>query len=391
MDPTRTPRRPGWRRRLLIRQEPGLRIGRWNVSWLLPAAVLAAIAIGDWNSSGDFRIATWIVLVPGLAAALCGVLTTALFGVAAAVVYWLLDSAWGYQYQKGAADFVLVIGGGVLAVLSSWLRGWARGYLRRVESAADAIRLAVLRPIPPGDGGLDSASSYLTADVETRVGGDFFEIQPSPHGARVLLGDVQGKGTSAVDAAAAVLGAFREAAYYERDLAVVAERLENRMRRHNEYAATLGQTDERFATAVLVGFPETDTGWVKLVNFGHSGPLVIGPAGVRALPEGTGPPLGLTGLTGERPPVVRVPFAAEETLLMVTDGVTEARDRTGAFLPLEDHLARGCDDPAPRQVVNFVVNAVLDHTRGRLADDTALLAVRRMPATPADLAKDEAD
>ncbi|ONK14462.1 PP2C family protein-serine/threonine phosphatase [Streptomyces sp. MP131-18] len=387
MDPTLTPRRTTWLRRVLIPGEPALRIGRLNVSWVLPAALLAAIAIGDWNSSGDFRIITWIVLVPGIAAALCGVAATLIFGVLSVLTYVVLDNAWDYSYQKGPADFLLVVAGAALAVLASWLSGRARGHIRRVVNAADAIRLAVLRPIPPGAGGLDTASLYLTADIETRVGGDFFDVQPSPHGARVLLGDVQGKGTGAVDAAAALLSAFREAAYYERDLAVVAERLESRMRRHNGYMAELGQRDERFATAVLVGFPATGTDCVELVNFGHGGPLALTPSDVRSLPEGTGAPLGLAGLAGGLPPVLRVPFGTGETLLLVTDGVTEARDGNGAFLPLAEHLLRAGDDLAPQSVVTRVEVAVLAHTRGRLADDTAILAVRRMPPCPADPAR----
>ncbi|WP_059013447.1 SpoIIE family protein phosphatase [Streptomyces specialis] len=237
MDPTAPRRRPRWHRNILFPAEPVLRLGRWNVSWLLPAAVLVLIAVVDWNSSGDFRIVTWIVLVPGIAGAMCGVAATALFAVACALTYALIDSAFEYDYQEGPADFFLVVAGGLLAVLACWLRIRAQGLLTRAEDAAEAIRLAVIRPIPPGSGGLDSASTYLTADVSARVGGDFFDVQPSPHGARVLLGDVQGKGTSAVDAAAAVLGAFREAAFYEADLAVVAARLESRMRRHNAYTA----------------------------------------------------------------------------------------------------------------------------------------------------------
>ncbi|MDT0308602.1 PP2C family protein-serine/threonine phosphatase [Streptomyces sp. DSM 44917] len=376
------PRRvSAWRRRLLFPGEPVLRLGRWNVGWLLPAVLLVAIAFVDTTTSGGIRVITWIVLVPGIAAALSGVPVTALYAVASAVVYELIDSADASGYEEGAGDFWLVVAGGGLAVIASWLRGRAQALLGRVVDAAEATRLAVLRPIPPGSGGLESASAYLAADVETRVGGDFFDVQPSPHGTRVLLGDVQGKGTSAVDAAAALLGSFREAAFYEAALAVVAQRLESRMRRHNVYAGELGQTEERFATAVLVGFPPRDEGWVELVNFGHAGPLAIGPDGqVRALPEGAGTPLGLTGLTGELPAVLRVPLDPSETLLMVTDGVTEARDREGTFLPLAERLARGGTDGSPAEVVRLVQAAVQAHTEGRLEDDTAMLAVRRLPA-----------
>ncbi|MFF8911106.1 SpoIIE family protein phosphatase [Streptomyces olivaceoviridis] len=52
------------------------------------------------------------------------------------------------------------------------------------------------------------------------------------------------------------------------------------------------------------------------------------------------PPLGI-GLTdtGDHPVDV-VPFVSEDTLLLYTDGVIEARDRGGAFYPITDRVAR---------------------------------------------------
>lgn len=111
---------------------------------------------------------------------------------------------------------------------------------------------------------------YLAADSEARVGGDFYDIQPGPRGTRLLLGDVQGKGLGAVEAAAALLGTFREAAYHEPALDTVADRLEVRMLRHVRYRAALDRDDwERFATGILVGFPQDDRDTVEFVNFGH--------------------------------------------------------------------------------------------------------------------------
>ncbi|WP_240796284.1 PP2C family protein-serine/threonine phosphatase [Streptomyces sp. RFCAC02] len=395
MKPTASLRVARWRRRRRDdRAVRPLRAGRRAPFWLLPALLLVAIVVGDWNSSGELRIVTWIVLVPGIAAALCGVVMTALFAAAAAVCYYQLDRAWGYQYAEGPADFWLVVAGGLLAVLASWLRRRAQHRLLGLENGAEATRLAVLRPLPRRTGNLSLASAYLAADADARVGGDFFDVQPSPHGTRVLLGDIQGKGTTAVDAASALLGTFREAGYYE-ELGTVAERLDNRMRRHNQYSADLGQPFERFATAVLIGFPAEDEGWIDMVNFGHPAPLVLGRSGVRPLPEGNGPPVGLSTFAGELPPVVRVPFERSETLLLFTDGVTEARDRAGRFLPVAARLAAYLaddGDTAPLSVVRAVEDAVILHTHGRLQDDTAILAVRAEPgagtAPPAELAPD---
>ncbi|MFR9723197.1 PP2C family protein-serine/threonine phosphatase [Streptomyces sp. MS19] len=371
-----------WRRRRReFRTARPLQAGRWNLSWLLPALLLIGIVVGDWNSSGDFRVVTWIVLVPGIAAALCGVVVTTLFAAASAVSYWALDNAWDYHLQQGEADFWLVVAGGLLGVLAAWLRKRAYTRLLSLESGAEATRLAVLRPLPVHTGDLLLASAYLAADVDAQVGGDFFDVQPSPRGTRVLLGDIQGKGASAVDAAAALLGTFREAGYYE-EFEVVAERLDNRMRRHNQYSSELGQPFERFATALLIGFPAAGEDWIDVVNFGHPAALVVGPGGVRSLPEGTGPPMGLSLVTGERPPVLRVPFSRRDTLLLFTDGVTEARNGAGTFLPLgerlEQYLARD-GDTSPAPLVRAVEDAVMWHTHGRLADDTAILAVTLAP------------
>jgi hypothetical protein len=201
----------------------------------------------------------------------------------------------------------------------------------------------------------------------------------------VLVGDVQGKGLGAVETASVLLGAFREAGYHEADLTAVADRLETRMLRHREYTTALGRDDaDRFATAVLLGFPADRTDVVDTVVFGHEPPLAVGPDGVRSLPTRGGLPIGCRDLAAGSPPVCRVPVAADETLLLVTDGVTEARDGAGDFYRLADDLSRAvAADPrvvAPGRLVAFVRDGTLRHSRGRLADDTTAFAVRRTRA-----------
>jgi len=66
----------------------------------------------------------------------------------------------------------------------------------------------------------------------------------TPHGLRVLVGDVKGKGLEAVRVAAAVLGSFRESAFVSVSLRDLAAELDEGASRH------LG--DEDFVTAVLV-------------------------------------------------------------------------------------------------------------------------------------------
>ncbi|MDX3531422.1 PP2C family protein-serine/threonine phosphatase, partial [Streptomyces sp. ID05-39B] len=357
-----------------------------SVTWLVPLLMLVAIPVVDLNTGGEFRIVSWCVFVAAIAAALCGVRTTAVFAVLGVVTYVAADTAWPYQYREGPADLVLVLTGGVLSVLAAAVRVRGERRMLHMRHIAETTRRTVLRPLPPGWGGLDHAAVYLAADADARVGGDFYDIQPGPHGTRVLLGDVQGKGLGAVEAAAALLGTFREAGYHEADLAMVGERLEVRMRRHRAHTVALGRADgDRFATAVLLGFPAEEQGVVDVVLFGHEAPLAAGPHGVRSLPHAGGLPLGLAELTsGEPPPVLRAAVAPEETLLLVTDGVTEARDDAGAFYPLADDiaaaLAREPRTAEPDRLVAYVRDGTLRHCGGRLIDDTTIFAVRRRGA-----------
>ncbi|MEU4118808.1 PP2C family protein-serine/threonine phosphatase [Kitasatospora sp. NPDC028055] len=346
-------------------------------SWLIPAVLLAAVVAVDALTPRDFESLSWLALVPVVAAGLCGPAVTVAFAGLAVVAYPGLNGVWGKSH--GIEDFLLVIAGCVLAYPLSVFRARAAAYVRHLQGAAETTRQVVLRPVPPGWGGVDAEARYLAADVEARVGGDFYDVVATPYGARVLLGDVQGKGLPAVATAAALVGCFREAAFREEGLATVASWLEERVHRQNRLSARLGEEDERFATAVVVWFPDDAPGEIQVVNFGHDCPYVLGPGGVRQLPPGNGVPLGLAPLAGRLPEVQRLRLGVDETVLIVTDGVTEARDRQGDFFDLRAHLEGLAGLPGvgePERLVGTVVGAVLRHSGGRLTDDTALLAVR---------------
>ncbi|MFD4257172.1 PP2C family protein-serine/threonine phosphatase [Streptomyces sp. NPDC058534] len=358
-----------------------------TVAWLVPLVLLAGIAAADLTT-GVFQIISWTVLVPGVAAAICGVRATALFATLSVGVYLLADLVWKHRQETGLPGLLLVVIGGAVAVVVAAVRVGGEQRMLHMRDIAETTRRTVLRPLPVGFGGLEHAAVYLAADSQARVGGDFYDIQPGPHGTRVLLGDVQGKGLGSVDAAAALLGTFRDAAFHEPDLAVVAGHLEIRMLRHRAHTAALGHADgDRFATAVLVGFRTDLPDAVEVVVFGHEPPLAVGPRGVRALPVGGGLPLGMSDLApGPVVSVIRVALADDEALLLVTDGVTEARDPDGRFYRYGEAVARAVDadsaNAAPQRLVTLVRDGTLRHCRGRLADDTTVFAVRRVGRPP---------
>ena len=142
-------------------------------------------------------------------------------------------------------------------------------------------------------------------------------------GARVrfLVGDVRGKGLAAVEQAARVIRAFRQAAATETSLPDVA--------RDMDAYLTPFMGDEDFATALLVD--ASHRGRVTLLACGHPPPMLIRPDGTAELL--TVPPGLPLGLGGDGEPVT-VSWGAGDRLLLYTDGLSEARDEQGQFLPL---------------------------------------------------------
>ncbi len=86
----------------VVERQKLLRVRGRSVAWVPPLVLLAAIAVADYNTTGEFRIISWIVLVPGIAAALCGVWGTAVFSVLSMAAYTLVDNAWPHQFQAGS-------------------------------------------------------------------------------------------------------------------------------------------------------------------------------------------------------------------------------------------------------------------------------------------------
>ncbi|GDY44347.1 hypothetical protein SANT12839_052290 [Streptomyces antimycoticus] len=101
---------------------------------------------------------------------------------------------------------------------------------------------------------------------------------------------------------------------------------------------------------------------------------------MRALePEAAALPVGMGELAGWPDRVMELGFEEGETLLLFTDGVTEARDRNGEFYDPAKQL-RGRRFADPQELLDALVADVERHTDGGTSDDMALLAVRRTPA-----------
>jgi len=105
---------------------------------------------------------------------------------------------------------------------------------------------------------------------------------------------------------------------------------------------------EVFATAVLCRFRPA-SGIARVVLAGHVPPLVVSPKGLRELSGLKGLPLGIE--VGQEYEEQELRLRPGETLLLVTDGVHEARNLQGEFFGMQRVLdcLSGLDgrDPGP--------------------------------------------
>jgi serine phosphatase RsbU (regulator of sigma subunit) len=339
---------------------------------VLPYAFTAVVLAADLSTPKDVTFTSVLPVVPALAALGSRDLARTLL----ASVVALATMAAMFVYSGVAVDAMvasvaaLVV---VAAVSCTAVRviGRQSQVLAHVRSVAETAQHVVLRDVPAALGQVQCAVTYSAAAAEARIGGDLYEAMATPFGDRLIIGDVRGKGLPAVEAAADVLGVFREAAYTEPDLVMVATRL------HGLTHRTLPEED--FVTAVLLSVtPDEPT--VEIVNCGHPPPLRLRGGQVTTLAEEEpGPPLGLFELgEGGELRRERAAFVPGDSILLYTDGTTEARNKEGVFYPLPEFLA-GASFEGPTGLVDLVMAGLVEHAGTRLDDDVALLAVQRMP------------
>ncbi|WP_156727297.1 PP2C family protein-serine/threonine phosphatase [Streptomyces apocyni] len=279
-------------------------------------------------------------------------------------------------YPQELTELVTVTTVATLAIVINLVVRSRGEQLASVRHIAEAAQRAVLPEPPPRIRGLAIAARYEAAQADAFIGGDLYAVQDTPHGVRLVVGDVRGKGLGAVEAVAVVIGAFREAAEGEATLAAVAQRLERALTREGTRREGLDEF-EGFTTAVLAEIPH-DQELVRLINRGHPEPVLLGADGaLRALtPDEPALPLGMGDLAAWPDQATEEEFPAGSTLLLYTDGLSEARDADGVFYDPATRLG-GRIFPGPDALLAVVADEVHDHTGGVTTDDMALLAVAR--------------
>ncbi|WP_051044455.1 PP2C family protein-serine/threonine phosphatase [Streptomyces viridosporus] len=351
--------------------------GRMRWFRYLPAVVLLAAVVVDlaWPEFNTFPL---LAAVSVIAAPMLSLTWTIASGAAACLVGGLLSLR---ENQAVLTRPVLTQTAtlAVLTVVAAFLnRMFAREreQLRTSRQVAEAVQRAVLPAMPDRVRGLAVATRYQAAQEEALIGGDLYAVHDTPHGLRMMIGDVRGKGMQAVTLVNTLLGSFHAAALQLPDLPGIVRSVEVQLQDVKNRQADAPYED--FVTAVLVEIPP-DPCVLRVANRGHPAPLMVHEGKVTALePREPSLPLGLGDLAGPDVPVDEFAWPPGATLVMFTDGIIEARDRNGVFFdpvpPLTVPL------PAdPGAVLDTMLAALSRHTE-ELEDDAAALAVTHVPA-----------
>jgi uncharacterized protein (TIGR02246 family) len=199
------------------------------------------------------------------------------------------------------------------------------------------------------------------------IGGDFFDFLQLPAGETgIVLGDVAGKGPAAALLAAMVQGMFAVEAPVGRGpaatLSLINERLAAR------------RLESRFATLVYATL--APGGRLVYSNAGHNPPVLLATTGTHRLTRG-GPILGTFARVSYEEEALRL--HDQETLVMFTDGVTEARSPTEEEFGEDRLLAciRGEPGSPPGVLLNRIFAAVREFCGdGEQSDDITVTVTR---------------
>ncbi|WP_189972554.1 PP2C family protein-serine/threonine phosphatase [Streptomyces avidinii] len=348
-----------------------------RVARVLPGALIAFGVVFNLLTPPSFTGSPFFSAAPLIAAPLFTLRATALTGALAVLAVFVLQITSGVGWKVEAMTelaTVLTVSG--LALLINRVVRRSGEQLASARGIAEAAQRAVLPKPAERIGGLHVSVRYEAAQADAFIGGDLYAVQDTPYGVRLAVGDVRGKGLGAVEAVAVVLGAFREAADTEPTLEALAQRLERALAREGTRRDSLDVV-EGFTTCVLGEIPP-GASVLRLLNRGHPEPLLLHGGGEVAVlaPAEPALPLGMGDLGGWPDLVQEWPFPAGTTLLLYTDGLTEARDGAGDFYDPAARL-RGRIFPGPQALLSALSNDVRRHTGGGATDDMALLAVER--------------
>ncbi len=243
----------------------------------------------------------------------------------------------------------------------------ARVY-EREHRIAETLQRSLLPDRLPQLPGLSVAARYLPAAAEAEVGGDWYDVLPTPSGGvGLVMGDVAGKGLAAASMVGRLRSALRAYALEGHPPARVVEQL-------NRLVWTEEDATQMATLLYLVVDPAAER--IHWVNAGHPPPLLLSDGRTPEFLEGgSSVPLGVLPFPEFEEVSVRIDQGA--TVVLYTDGLVE---RPGEHIDNGlDRLAEAVRGTAanPQQLCDLVLHDLVPE--GGALDDVALLTLRTIP------------
>ncbi len=236
----------------------------------------------------------------------------------------------------------------------------------REHRVASVLQSSILPDKLPCLDGIETTSVYRPSTMEGEIGGDYYDVFPAPDGRIVLaIADVAGKGVFAATKTSMIRYSLRGMVSAGLGPAAAMEQL-NRM---------VGEAgDPADIVTVWVGYLDVATRALAYADAGHPAGLVLQPGQGRVDQLGpTGPVLGGVENAVYREGSIELDPGA--TVLLYTDGVTEAR-RAGGFFG-EGRVVRALKaGGSPTDVAQRLMASVDKFAAEGLRDDAAVLVVR---------------
>ncbi|HEY3329403.1 MAG TPA: SpoIIE family protein phosphatase [Capsulimonadaceae bacterium] len=245
----------------------------------------------------------------------------------------------------------------------------------RNERIAETLQRSMLQASPTGMfSGLEVETLYAAALNEAEVGGDFFDaFALSPEKVALVVGDVSGKGLLAAGRTAEVKYALRAFLHENHTPALALTHLNDFICESHRTDANAQETFIVLGIAVLNPY----TGEVTFSAAGAEPSIILRESGLAEAIEIVGTPLGVQ--PGESYVEVTTTLLPGETILMATDGITEARHGKD-FLGSEGMRALAEEhgnESSLLELTQSIYRGARLFAQGPLRDDVCLLLARR--------------
>ncbi|MFA4015390.1 MAG: hypothetical protein RUDDFDWM_000470 [Candidatus Fervidibacterota bacterium] len=215
------------------------------------------------------------------------------------------------------------------------------------------------------------ARECIPARGEKTGGGDFHDFITCNDGSIVIaVGDVSGKGVDAQLKVPLVKSAIRATMN-------LCHELRDAVRHANSILAS-EFSDEDFAGAVFVRLKEGNS-FVEAVNAGHLPILILRSDGTIEHIHASGPPLGVFNDSDYAQTQMHI--QAGDLIVMLTDGLTEARNANGETYGVEriKNLLSRIRHLMPHEIASCVVEDVRRFQGYILNDDLTIIVAKYMP------------